>query len=390
MVYPEKGKRMNHIINFSEILLEYSTRVKKGEKVRIVGGLAAEPLLRELYIGVLSRGADPYLQVSLPGYEELFFKYASEEIIGRTPDILKRITETFDANIVVWTEDNTRALTNVDPKLVQLATKAKQPISQIALDRSAPWTAVPHYEDPPEGSYRWCVTLWPTAQSAMEANMGTLDFEDFVFSSVGAFERDPIGFWENQADEQEKYVQLLSKVDHLHIVGPNCDIQFRVGGRKWINCDGRFNMPDGEVFTAPYEDYTHGWVNFTAPTLHGGRLIEDVHVQMSGGKCIYTKAKTSAQTEYVEEMLDMDLEGECRVLGELAFGLNPNITFPTKEILFDEKIAGTFHMAFGKGYPESGSKNDQASIHWDMICDISEGEVYADGELIYEKGTFII
>lgn len=381
---------MSHLVSFASVLLDYSTRVGRGDKVRIYGGLAAEPLLRELYIMALASGAEPHLVVTLPGYDELFYKYASEEIVGRTPDVMKYITETFDANIIVWTEDNTRALTNVDPKLLQLATKAKQPISQIALDRSAPWTGTPHYEDPPEGSYRWCVTLYPTAASAMEANMGTEEFSEFVFRSVGAFEVDPIGFWEDQANEQEKYVQMLNKVDHLHIVSPNCDIQFRVGGRKWINCDGRFNMPDGEVFTAPHEDYTHGFVHFTAPTLHGGRVIENVQVQMKGGKCYYVKAKNDSQTAYVEKMLDTDPDGECRILGELAFGLNPNITFPTKEILFDEKIAGTFHMAFGKGYPESGSKNDQASLHWDMICDISEGEVYADGKLIYEKGKFAI
>jgi len=381
---------MNHLTNFATVLLDYSTRVGKGDKVRIFGGLAAEPIIRELYIGVLKRGANPFIQMEIPGQQELLFANASKEVLATTPDIPLFMAQNYDVNIVMWTEDNTRALTNVDPTLVQMVTKAKQPISQVALERSAAWTGVRFDQKPPEGSYRWCVTLWPTAASAMEAEMGTEEFSDFVFSSVGAYEDNPIEFWEKIAAEQEQYVELLDKVDHLHFEGPNCDIQFRVGGRKWINCDGRFNMPDGEVFTAPYEDYTHGWVNFTAPTLHGGRVIENVHVQMSGGKCVYVKAKTDAQTEYVEKMLDTDPDGECRVLGELAFGLNPNITFPTKEILFDEKIAGTFHMAFGKGYPKSGSQNDQASLHWDMICDISEGKVYADGRLIYEKGTFIL
>lgn len=381
---------MSHLTNFASVLVDYSTRVGKGEKVRIVGGLAAEPLLRELYIMVLAAGADPHLVVSLPGYDELYYKYASEEIIGRTPEVAKFITETFDANIMVWTEDNTRSLTNVDPKLVQLATRAKQPISKIALERSAPWTGTPYNQDPPPGSYRWCVTLWPTAASAMEANMGTEEFKEFVFKSVGAYEADPIEFWEKQAAKQEKYVELLNKVDHLHIKSPNCDIEFRVGGRKWINCDGRFNMPDGEVFTAPHEDFTKGYVNFTAPTLHGGRVIENVKVHMHDGQCVHVEAADEAQTDYVRKMLDSDPNGESRILGELAFGLNPNIKFPTKEILFDEKIDGTFHMAFGMGYPESGSQNDQASLHWDMICDISEGLVLADGDIIYEKGAFLV
>ena len=381
---------MDYLGNFASVLLNYSTRVGKGDKVRIFGGMAAEPLLRELYIMALSLGAEPYLQIQLPGQEELVYSYGQEEIFARTPDIPLYTAENYDANIVVWTADNTRELTNVDPKFIQMHNKAKQPISKIALDRSAAWTGVRFDQDPPDGSYRWCVTLWPTPATAIEAEMGTEEFSDFVFSSVGAYEDNPIEFWEKIAAEQEQYVELLENVDHLHFEGPNCDIQFRVGGRKWINCDGRFNMPDGEVFTAPYEDYTHGWVKFTAPTLHGGRVIEDVFVQMVGGICTYVKAKTDAQTDYVNKMLDSDEDGESRILGELAFGLNPNITFPTKEILFDEKIAGTFHMAFGKGYPETGSKNDQASLHWDMICDMSEGKVFADGKLIYKNGNFTI
>ncbi len=384
---------MDYVKNFANVLLDYSTRVSAGDKVRIIGGAAAEPLLRELYIGTLMRDASPLLQVSLPGmgpYEELFFKYASDEVIKATPEVLKYITETYDVNIVVWTEDNTRALTNVNPELVQWSTKARQPISKIALDRSAPWTGVKWSDSPPPGSYRWCVTLWPTAASAMEANMGTEEFKEFVLRSVGAYEQDPVHFWQAVAQRQEKYKDFLNSKKVLHFLGPHCDIYFNVEGRKWINCDGRFNMPDGEVFTAPHEDYTDGWVHFTAPTLHNGRLIENVYVDMKDGKCVRAKAADDAQTDYVNKMLDSDEDGESRIIGELAFGLNPNITVPTKEILFDEKINGTFHMAFGKGYPESGSLNDQASLHWDMICDISKAEVWADDELIYKDGNFTI
>ena len=379
-----------YIKNFADILLDYSTRVGPGDKVRIVGGIAAESLLRELYVGALMRDADPIVQVTLPGYDELFFKHASPEIMKATPEVLKFITETYDANIVVWTEDNTRSLTNVNPEFISMVTKAKQPISKIALDRSAPWTEVKFYENPPEGSFRWVVTLWPTAANAMEANMGTEEFAEFVFRSVGAYEEHPIIFWQELAKRQEKYVDFLNQVKLLHFKSPHCDIHFDVTGRKWINCDGRFNMPDGEVFTAPVEEYTTGWVRFTAPTLHGGRLIEDVYVEIEAGKCVKAVAADDAQTDYVNKMLDSDEEGYSRIIGELAFGLNPNITFPTKEILFDEKIAGAFHMAFGKGYPESGSRNDQASLHWDMICDMSEGEVTADGVLIYRNGEFAI
>lgn len=380
---------MNPIKNFANVLLDYSTRVTAGDKVRIFGGLEAEPLVRELYVGCLIRGAVPFVETRLPGYEELFYKYASDNTLSTIPSTLMHFAETYDVNIVVWTEDNTRALTNVDPERQQRVQVAKQPISKVALDRSAPWTGVKWNEAPPEGSYRWCVTLWPTAASAMEANMGTEEFKEFVFRSVGALKRDPILFWQELAESQERYVDFLNKVDILHFKGPNCNVTFNVAGRKWINCDGRFNMPDGEVFTAPHENYTNGWIRFTAPTLHGGRLIEDVMVRMSGGKCIKAEAKTDAQTRYVNKMLDSDKEGYSRILGELAFGLNPGITIPTKEILFDEKINGTFHVAFGKGYPESGSLNDSASLHWDMICDLSKSEVFADDMLIYKNGVFV-
>jgi aminopeptidase len=380
---------MNPIKNFANVLLTYSTRVSLGDKVRIFGGSAADPLLRELYIGCLQRGANPILQVEPPWYKESLFRHASDEVLSTTPDVLKFVAETYDVNIVVWTEDNTRALTNVNPERIQRVNRAKQPVSKIILDRSASWTGTPWHMPPPEGSFRWCVTLWPTAASAMEADMGTKEFQDFVFSSVGALKRDPIAFWQEQARSQERYVDFLDKCKILHFKGPYCNITFNVTGRKWINCDGRFNMPDGEVFTAPHENYTNGWVRFTAPMLHSGRLIEDVVVSMANGKCIKAEAKTEAQGEYVNKMLDSDEDGSSRILGELAFGLNPGITIPTKEILFDEKIDGTFHMAFGKGYPESGSLNDSASLHWDMICDMSKGEVFADDKLIYKNGKFI-
>ncbi|MCK5292837.1 MAG: aminopeptidase [Thermoplasmata archaeon] len=379
---------INPVKNFANVLLDYSTRVSGGDKVRIFGGLAAEPLIRELYIGCLMRGANPFVEIKMPGFEELLYRYASDTALRTTPSTLMHFAKTYDVNIVVWTEDNTRALTNVDPGKTQAVTVAKQPISKIALDRSAAWTGTPWHMAPPEGSYRWCVTLWPTAASAMEADMGTEEFKEFVFNSVGAFRRDPILFWQEQAQAQEKYVDFLNEKKILHFKGPFCNITFNVTGRKWINCDGRFNMPDGEVFTAPHENYTNGWVRFTAPTLHNGRLIEDVVVNMANGKCIKAQAKTEAQGEYVNKMLDSDEDGSSRILGELAFGLNPGITIPTKEILFDEKINGTFHMAFGKGYPESGSLNDSASLHWDMICDMSKGEVFADDKLIYKDGKF--
>ena len=171
----------------------------------------------------------------------------------------------------------------------------------------------------------------------------------------------------------------------LRVVGPDTDLRLDVSGRRWIAADGDQNLPDGEVFTSPIEEATTGEIRFTFPAIFLGREVEDVRLRFDEGRV--TAAEAARGGEHLQALLDMD--GEARFLGEFAFGLNYEIDRFTRNILFDEKIGGTIHVALGSGFVEAGGKN-RSALHWDMICDLREGgEVYADGELIWKAGHFL-
>jgi aminopeptidase len=174
-------------------------------------------------------------------------------------------------------------------------------------------------------------------------------------------------------------------VAELRIVGPDTDLRVGVDGRSWIAAAGRQNMPDGEVFTSPVEDATEGEIRFTFPAIFQGRQVDDIRLRFEGGRVVAAEARRGA--DFLNAVLDTDTE--ARFLGEVAFGLNYEIDRFTRNILFDEKIGGTMHLALGSGFPQAGGKN-RSALHWDMICDLREqGEVYADGELVWRNGAFL-
>jgi len=372
------------IEKFADVLVNYSTKVEKGDRVYISGSVLAKPLIETLYKKVLQLGAHPSVSISLDGLTDLYYEYASDEELKRTDDIKKFIYEKFDVLIILISEYNTRSLSNVSSEKIALVTKAGKTNSEIVMKRSAKWSNDPSYK---EGQLRWVVSLFPTNISAVEADMSLTDYENFVFKSVGVLEKDPVAFWQNFSKKQKVICEMLNTKKRLSFRSPNCNIEFNVEGRTWINCDGRLNMPDGEVFTGPVENDVTGWINFTYPTLYDGHEVNGVRIQMEKGKCVSSTANKGE--EFLNSKLDTD-EG-CRRIGELAIATNPFITAFSKEILFDEKIGGTFHVAFGHGYPESGSKNKDAAIHWDMICDMKDGTVEDENKnIIYKNGEFLL
>src|ERR671937_2224112 len=177
----------------------------------------------------------------------------------------------------------------------------------------------------------------------------------------------------------------LEMVRGLRVVGPDTDLRFVVDGRRWLAADGRLNMPDGEIFTSPVETETEGEIRFTFPAVFGGRVVEDVRLRFEGGRVV--AAEAASGDDYLQSLLAMD-DG-ARVLGEAAFGLNYEIDRFTRDILFDEKIGGTVHLALGASFKKVGGQND-SGLHWDLICDLrTDGEVYADGELVWKAGRFL-
>jgi aminopeptidase len=215
--------------------------------------------------------------------------------------------------------------------------------------------------------------------------MSLAEYEEFVYGSALLDADDPVARWREFSGELRRAVELLSAKQELRFIAEGTDITFAVGGRTWVAADGHENFPDGEVFTAPHDESTEGVITFTYPAVFEGRQVDDVRLSFRDGEVV--EATASRGEDFLQEMVAVD-EGARRV-GELAFGLNDAVSVFTRNILFDEKIGGTMHLALGSAYPECGGTN-RSALHWDLICDLRSGsEVYADGELVYRDGRFL-
>jgi aminopeptidase len=231
-------------------------------------------------------------------------------------------------------------------------------------------------------------TLFPTAAYAMEAEMGLNEYEDFVFRACHADDNtiDPVAYWQGVEREQERIIGRVAGHDRVQVRGPNADLTLSIKGRIFKNASGQQNLPDGEIYTGPVEDSVNGWVRYTYPAVYQGRAVEGIELTFENGRVV--KASARKNEEFLLRMLDTD--AGARYLGEFAIGTNFEIDRFTRNILFDEKIGGSFHMALGAGYPETGSVN-KSIIHWDMICDLrSEAEIRVDGEALYRNGKFLV
>ncbi len=350
------------------LLVDYSVEAGEGEQVVVSGGAAAEPLIKEVYARLLEVGAIPIPQVSLPGMQELFFGRAKEIHYEKTPPVVRALYEGADAFISIMAPQNTRALAAVDPQKQQALSKRDKALQEIVL-----------------GKDRWALTLFPTDALAQESEMSLSDYEEFVFEAMALNEDDPVRYWREKAEEQGRLIERLEEADEVRIVGPETDLALSIEGRKFLNGDGTHNMPCGEIFTGPVEDSVNGEVFFGIPVAVAGREVSGVRFRFEEGRVVEASAEKGE--EYLNAMLDAD-EGS-RYLGELGIGTNYGIPRATKNILFDEKLGGTVHLAIGRSYKETGGKNE-SSVHWDLISDLREGgELYADGELLQRDGKFL-
>ncbi len=362
------------ITRLAAVIVDHSVQARPGDQAAIMASAAAAPLVLEIYRLLLERGAHPLPMLDLPGMPYIFYKTASEEQIRFVSPVHRYIIENFDIRIRVDCETNTRELTSVDPARQAMRAQATRPLLKTSMERAA------------AGALRWCVALYPTAAFAQEADMSLAEFEDFAYSACLLDEPDPVAAWQKVRDRQQDLVEWLAGKNEVHLLGPDTDLRLGVGGRTWINCFGDNNMPDGEIFTGPEEGKVNGTIRFTYPAIVNGREVEDVRLWFEDGAVV--KCAAAKNEAYLNKMLDTD-EGARRV-GEFAFGTNFGIQRFIKNILFDEKIGGTVHLALGAGYPETGSANESA-IHWDMICDLRQGsEVYVDGELFAKDGKYVL
>jgi aminopeptidase len=358
---------------FAHILVKYSLGLKKNDLFVISGSHLAAPLIKEVYYQAIKIGAHPVTHVGIDGLAEIYYKHSSDQQLKYVSPLSKYEVEHIDASLSIISPENTRNMTGIDPKKQAISSVAHQQIHKTFLDRAA------------KKQLRWCVTQYPTQASAQDAEMSLEEYEDFIFNAAHVNAKNPIHYWKTVQKKQEAIKKLLDKKKKIHVLGKDTDLTVSVAGRKWINCSGKENFPDGEVFTGPIENSAEGHIRYSFPGSHGGREVDDIHLWFKNG--VVVKAEASKGEKFLHSMLAMD-PGAKR-LGEFAFGTNYGVKNYTKNTLFDEKIGGTIHLAVGSGYPETGSTN-KSSLHWDMVCDLRKhGEVYADNELIYKNGRFL-
>jgi len=364
----------SRITKLARVLVQYSLALKPGDLFLISSPAAGAPLVREAYREALLAGANPITRIGIDGLEELLYKYGSDEQIGYISDLARQEIEDIDAMLSILAPENTKNLSRADPQKVALRRQASREISDRYFARAA------------AGELRWMITLFPTQAGAQDAEMSLREYEDFVYTAGKLDLDDPVAAWRETYVEQQRIADILTTKQAIRLIAPDTDLTYYTAGRGWINAAGEKNFPDGEVFTSPDETKTEGHIRYTYPAVYAGRAVEDVRLVFHEGRVV--QATASKGEDLLRSLLDMD-EG-ARRLGEAAFGTNYGIQEFSRNILFDEKIGGTVHLALGKAFEEIGGQNDSA-LHWDMVCDMRQGgEAYADGELIYKDGKFVI
>jgi aminopeptidase len=363
-------QRLNKL---AKLLVNYSTEVKPGDFVFVSCDEVAKPWAVEVVKEAVKAGAHVETVLSSQDIGEVKLKYSNDEQLMQDNILMKTALENATVWLSAWGERNTKTNSNINADKLKLSAKG-----------AASWRKI-YSEKMGNGSLRWCGTQYPTYADAQEASMSFSDYEEFVYGAGLLDKEDPAAEWRRISSEQERWVKYLDTKKQLHIISEGTDIKVNISERKWINCDGKVNFPDGEVFTSPVEDGVDGIITFSFPGIYMGKEIEGIVLHIEKGRVVKASAKKGE--DLLKALLETD-EGASR-FGEVAIGTNYGIKEFTRNMLFDEKIGGTIHMAIGDSMPEAGGLN-RSTIHWDMLCDMRNGgRIYADGELFYENGEFI-
>lgn len=358
----------------AKVLVNYSLNIKKGDRFAIYTSPLAAPLLREVVREALRAGAHPEPFISVPGIQELMLKEASDEQLRYIPAAQRLVIEEYEARLTIMAQENTKNLNGIDPARLALSQEAGRDLMQTYLRRAA------------DESLQWSIAPFPTDAYAQDADMALSDFEEFVYRACFLNEEDPVAHWQELSRQQERLVQWLKGKHTVHMRGQDTDLTLSIDGRIFINDDAHKNFPGGEFFTGPVENSANGYIRYSFPASFDGRSVEDVRLRFENG--VVVEATAAQGQDYLDRMLDLD-EG-ARRLGEFAFGNNRNVDRCTKNILFDEKMGGTIHLALGASIPQTLGVN-QSALHWDMVCDLRSGsEIRVDGELFCKDGVFVV
>ena len=363
----------NIVEKYAKLLVNYCLSVKKGDRVLINTTYLAEPLLQELIKEIAIQGGNAVLKLSIRDQLKIEMDHYDDDQLSWVSPLDIAAFEDFECYLGIAAPFNKSSQQNIDKQKRVTRSKAMKGIRDTYFKRTASL------------DLRRNSCLFPTDANAQFAGMSLKEYEEFVYKSCFLFEDDPQKEWMKLSQQQQSIVDLLNNKKNIHYKAEHMDIKFSSSGRTWINSDGKTNMPSGEVYTAPVEDSVNGYIKFTLPVFYEGTKVEGIELHVEEGEVVKWNAETG------KEVLDhvFTIPGANR-FGEAAIGTNRNIDKITGNILFDEKIGGTIHMAVGQAYLQCGGKNN-SSVHWDMISDMTaDGEIYADDELIYQKGHFLV
>jgi aminopeptidase len=352
---------------FADLLCDWCLEVAPGQRVMVESTTLAQELALALHQAILERDAWPFVRLTPPPMAGEFYRHAQARHQSESPPVELALMGAIDARVRIDAPSLTTELADIDPALVARVARARQALMEASLSR------------------RWCATLMPTAALAQQAGMARQQYAAFVTRALFLDRADPVGAWRALSADQARLVQRLSRAREIRIEADGTDLGLSVEGRTWINSDGRRNMPSGEVFTGPLERSANGTIRFTVPT--GPRGVTVIgELAFRNGEVVDARAERGA--DYLAAALETD--AGARFVGEIGIGTNPGIDRATGNILLDEKMAGTVHLALGRSYPETGGTN-QSGLHWDLICDLrAGGRLTADGGAVIEAGRVVV
>ncbi|MEM6723910.1 MAG: aminopeptidase [Bacteroidota bacterium] len=363
---------MSILNKYAQLLVNYCVELQPGQRLFVQTSTLAEPLVREIYREAIKAGGQMHVFFDFREKDRIFFEEANETQLTYVDPFFSTAIHEFDAYIHIRAPYNLRETQSVDIKKAKIKKEAAADMWQTYFKRTG------------TRDLKRSLCQYPTIANAQEAGMSLEEYERFVYNACFLYADNPVDKWLEVRKYQQVIVDLLNQKSKIRYRNEKFDISFNCGGRTWINSDGQTNMPSGEVYTSPVEDSVNGKIHFTFPAIRAGYTVEDATLWVKDGEIYKWEAKRGKS--YLDEIFK--IPGATR-FGEAAIGTNRNIQRMTRNILFDEKIGGTVHMAIGQSYHQAGGKN-KSTIHWDMITDMTQnGEIYADDELIYKNGQFL-
>jgi len=347
------------VTEHAKLIVTYATGVKKGDQVLIVASDYGLDLASEVYKEAAKLGASPLIVMTPSEVTRAYYEVTPEDYLDIFPKHLYELTKASDVVFSIRSDINTKTLGNVNPRKLTRRDKTVRPIQDERLSK------------------RWCLTQTPTPGFAQDADMSLKEYEDFVYSAI-------LIDWASQRAQMEKLKKALDPADKVQIIGEKTNLTMSIKGRNAVVGDATHNVPGGEVFTAPLDDSAEGEIWFDLPGLRYGREIRGVRLKFSEGQVVEYSAETNQDA--LKSIIETD-QGSKRI-GELGIGTNRGIKKFTKNILFDEKIGDTIHLALGNAYKDCGGINKSA-IHWDIIKTMKPGQILLDGKILQKDGKFI-